>query len=159
MSAGGDVAVELARYDSLVAQELIAELQDEYVIRYGGPDETTVDAREFDPPGGAFMVMRVDALPAGCAGLRKHDAEQVEVKRMFVRRAFRGQGHSRLLLAWVEDEARRLGYRRILLESGLQQPEAMGLYESSGYATIPGFGFYANSPENRCYAKTLVAEG
>jgi len=55
----------------------------------------------------------------------------------------------------VEDEARALGYSRVLMETGGAQPEAMGLYESSGYKRIPGFGHYRNEPQNRCYAKTL----
>lgn len=156
MSSHAEVTVQVQPYDSPMAQVLIAELQDEYVIRYGGPDETQVDPREFEAPHGSFMVMLVDGVPVGCAGLRRHDDRQVEVKRMFIRRSHRGRGRSRQLLQWVEEQARSLGYQRVLMESGLQQPEAMALYESSGYEPIPGFGFYADSPENRCYAKTLV---
>ena len=48
-----------------------------------------------------------------------------------------------------------MGFTRILMESGLAQPEAMALYESSGYERIPGFGHYRNEPQNRCYAKVL----
>ena len=100
-------------------------------------------------------LVRIEGTPVACAGLRRHDETAVELKRMFVRVAYRGRGLSRWLLARVEEEARALGYVRVLIETGLKQPEAMGLYESSGYEPIPGFGFYAGSPENRCYAKNL----
>lgn len=151
------ITAELQAIDSPVAKELIAEVQAEYVVRYGGPDDTPVNPREFAGPEGAFMVLSVDGEPAGMVGLRRHNDDDVEVKRMFVRSTFRGLGLARQLMSWAEDKARELGYQRIILETGMAQPEAMGLYESSGYQTIPGFGYYKDSPENRCYAKSLVS--
>ena len=148
-------SIEAIAYDSPVAMALIEELQQEYVVRYGGRDDTPVDPAQFAAPAGAFLVMRVDGEVAGCVGLRRHDDRRVEVKRMFVRPAFRGRGLSRWLLARVEDQGRTLGYTRVLMETGLKQPEAMHLYETSGYQLIPGFGHYAQAPENRCYAKDL----
>jgi len=148
-------AVHRRRYDDAQVFDLIEELQAEYVIRYGSRDETPVDPDEFAPPAGSFLVAYHENEPVGCGGLRRHDDAQVEGKRMFVRSPFRGQGLSRLLLAALEDEARALGYRRILMETGTKQPEAMALYESSGFMPIPGFGFYRNEPANRCYAKDL----
>ena len=147
--------LEQLPYDGDIAVALIEELQDEYIVRYGGRDDTPVDPGQFAPPDGAFVVMFDGEVPVGCAGLRRHDDRDVEVKRMFVRKPFRGKGLSRWLLAHIEDEARNMGYQRILMETGLAQPEAMALYESSGYDAIPGFGYYADAPENRCYAKTL----
>jgi GNAT superfamily N-acetyltransferase len=147
--------LERVRYDSSAAQSLISELQDEYVVRYGGPDETPVDPDEFAPPSGSFFLVHRDGAVIGCAGMRRRSVEDVEVKRMFIRTPFRGRGYSRALLALVEDEARALGFNRVLVETGLAQPEAMSLYETSGYDPIPGFGHYRNEPQNRCYAKTL----
>ncbi len=149
------VTFEVQPIDSPVALALIEEVQAEYVIRYGSRDETPVDVTEFERPAGSFVVLLVDGEPAGMVGLRRHSDDEVEVKRMFVRTPLRGRGLSRRLVAWVEEEARALGYRRILMETGMQQPEAMALYVSSGYEEIAGFGYYADSPQNRCYAKTL----
>jgi GNAT superfamily N-acetyltransferase len=152
-------AFERRRYDDPVVDELVAELQEEYVIRYGSRDDTPVDAAQFAAPDGCFLVARLDGVAVGCVGLRRHDAERVEVKRMFVRRPYRGRGLARALVRASEDEARRLGYRVVLIESGTAQPEAMALYESSGYLPTPGFGYYQDSPLNRCYAKSLAADG
>jgi GNAT superfamily N-acetyltransferase len=153
---GVTFTLDRVRYDSDEAQLLIAELQEEYVARYGGPDATPVDPDEFASPNGAFFVGHRDGELVGCAGLRRHSPTDVEVKRMFIRRQFRGRGWSRTLLALLEDEARALGFERIILETGLKQPEAMRLYETSGYGLIPGFGHYRDSPVNRCYAKSLT---
>lgn len=153
--AGVTFTLETVRYDSPEAHLLIEELQDEYVIRYGGRDETPVDPDDFAPPRGTFLLAYRDGRLVGCAGMRRRSDGDVEVKRMFIRRPFRRRGYSRDLLALIEDEARTMGFTRILMESGLGQPEAMSLYESSGYDRIPGFGHYRNEPQNRCYAKAL----
>ncbi len=152
---GVTFTLETVRYDSPEAHMLIEELQGEYVIRYGGRDETPVDPDDFAAPRGTFLLAYRDGELVGCAGMRRRSEADVEVKRMFIRRPFRGRGYSRELLALIEDEARALGFTRVLMESGLAQPEAMALYESSGYEGIPGFGHYRNEPQNRCYAKAL----
>ncbi|HUT76375.1 MAG TPA: GNAT family N-acetyltransferase [Polyangia bacterium] len=155
----GAPTFERCRYDDPVVDALVEELQEEYVVRYGSRDGTPVDPDQFAEPGGSFLVAYLDGVPVGCVGLRRHDAERVEVKRMFVRGPHRGRGVARALVRASEDEARRLGYRVVLMESGTAQPEAMALYESSGYLPTPGFGYYKDSPLNRCYAKSLTDEG
>lgn len=155
----GAVTLERLPYGDAVVHALVEELQGEYVHRYGGRDGTPVEPSQFAAPTGSFLVILVDGEPAGCVGLRRHDDERVEVKRLFVREPFRGRGLARRLIAASEDEARGLGYGTVILESGTAQPEAMALYESSGYSVIPGFGYYRESPRNRCYAKVLSPEG
>jgi GNAT superfamily N-acetyltransferase len=150
-----DLVLRDVRYDDDVAQELVEEVQQEYVVRYGGRDGTPVDPDEFAPRGGLFLLAYVGAEPVGCVGLRRHDDEVVEMKRLFVRTEHRRRGLARAILGALEDRARSLGYRRLILETGLAQPEAIALYEGSGYERIPPFGHYAWSPDNRCFGKDL----
>jgi GNAT superfamily N-acetyltransferase len=147
--------IEDVEFDSALANQLVAEVQQEYVARYGGRDETAVDAGEFAAPYGAFFVATLDGEPIGCAGLRRHGDGAVEVKRMFVRSAYRRRGHARALLRALEDRARASGYRRVILETGLAQPEAIALYRSEGYTPIDGFGHYKDAPLSRSFAKDL----
>jgi GNAT superfamily N-acetyltransferase len=149
------LVIEEIAFDSALAEQLIAEVQQEYVVRYGGPDRTPIDAMQFAPPYGAFFVATVDGEAIGCAGLRRHDDEVVEVKRMFVRTVHRRRGHARALLRALEDRARASGCRRVILETGLAQPEAIALYTSDGYAPIAGFGHYKDEPLSRSFAKDL----
>ncbi|MDN4483280.1 GNAT family N-acetyltransferase [Demequina lignilytica] len=79
----------------------------------------------------------------------------VEVKRVWVRPAHRGHGHSKVLMGAVEAIARRAGATSIVLETGTEQPEAMALYERLGYRAIPGFGEYKDAPDSRCYGIEL----
>ena len=62
---------------------------------------------------------------------------------------------SRALLARLESEAAALGYRRLQLETGLRQPEAIALYESAGYHRIPSYGQYEGDELSVCFAKEL----
>lgn len=142
-------------YDGPAATSLTAAVQQEYVSRYGGPDETPVDAQEFAPPDGRFLVGYLDGVPVAMGGVRRIDAETVEIKRMYVEPDCRGRGFSRVVLARLEDLARELGAARVVLETGEKQPEAMALYASSGYEPIDKFGHYRCSPLSVSYGKTL----
>ena len=137
---------------------LIDELQQEYVQRYGGPDETPVDPRQFDPPGGAFLIAELDGILIGCAGLRPFGPDVVELKRMFVRTDYRRRGLAKVLLAAVENRALELGYQRLILETGAKQPEAVALYESQGYQPHEKFGHYKDSELSRMFVRDLQSD-
>ena len=143
-------------YTDAVVRALEAELQQEYVERYGGADEAPVDPAEFAPPGGVFVVGFADGEPVASGGFRRHSEQVAEIKRMYVVEDRRGVGYARRLLAELEARAAAVGYRRIILETGLRQPEAIALYESSGYQPIEGFGFYADQALSRSFAKDLT---
>lgn len=145
-------------YDGPTAQQLIDEVQQEYVVRYGEPDTTPVDPAEFAPPDGRFVIGYVDTVAAAMGGVRRIDAETVEIKRMYVGPEFRGRGFARVVLAHLESLARELGATRVLLETGQAQPEAMRLYETSGYEVVPGFGHYRCEPNSVSYGKTLTVD-
>ncbi len=155
MSIFQEASLRDAQLDGPEGLVLIAELQQEYIRRYGGPDETPVNPREFDPPTGAFLVAELDGDVAGCAGLRRHGPDVAELKRMYVRPAHRRRGLARFLLNAVEDRALKLGYRRLALETGDEQPEALALYLSSGYQPYENFGYYQGSGLDRSFIKEL----
>lgn len=156
----GSVTLRPVGYADPVAQHLIEEVQQEYVVRYGGRDAAVVDPAEFSPPQGLFLVAEVDGVPAGCGGWRVHErraeGSAVELKRMYVVPAFRRRGLAALLLSELERTAADAGHRQLLLNSGDRQPEALALYERAGYARVPGYGVYADSPEAVFLGKELV---
>ncbi|MBA2465349.1 MAG: GNAT family N-acetyltransferase [Nocardioidaceae bacterium] len=143
-------------------QTLVAEVQAEYVVRYGGPDTTPMDDTVFDPPAGAIYVGYVKDLPVALGGWRSRPDvvrlggnRAAEIKRMYVASPGRRQGLARALLTHLERTAAESGADVMILETGLVQPEAIALYESSGYEPVEKFGYYAWSPISRCYAKRL----
>jgi GNAT superfamily N-acetyltransferase len=149
--------VEDDRFDSNVAEPLVRALGLELVERYGfpDPDPDGLTSDDLAPPTGAFVIAWLGSRAVGCGGVRRYAARVGELKRMFVAPPFRGRGVSRLVLAALEERARALGYGRLILETGVRQPEALRLYETSGYTPIDAYGFYRTSPLSRCYAKAL----
>ena len=147
--------VREARFDDPAVQELVAEALADLSARYGGTgDDTPVAAADFEPPGGRFLVADLEGEPVGCAGWRRH-GNDAELKRMFTLTAARGRGVARRLLAAIEDSARAAGCRRVILETGDRQPEAIALYDSAGYRRIPDFGYYAGEDGVLSFAKDL----
>lgn len=144
-------------YDHPDSVKLIEDLQQVFVERYGEKDVTPVDPAQFAAPLGYFVVGYLDGAPVACGGWRVHQelAGAAEIKRMYVADSLRGRGLSRLVLTNLENTARDAGHQRMVLETGLKQPEAIGLYLASGYERIDNFGVYRDHPESRCYGKPL----
>lgn len=134
---------------------LVAEVQAEYVVRYGSQDAAAVDPAEFEPPAGLFLLGRLDGRPVATGGWRRAGPQEVEIKRMYVVPAARRRGLARAMLAELEATAAAAGYGRLVLNTGTEQPEAVALYEASGYRPVPGFGYYAGAPRARFYAKSV----
>ncbi|MBO4161557.1 MULTISPECIES: GNAT family N-acetyltransferase [Micromonospora] len=151
-----EIEIRPLGFDSPVAQTLIRATMADLGVRYGGSgDDTPIDPTEFVPPHGEFLVAHLDGAPVGCAGWRSHGDDAAELKRMYTVPAVRGRGAARALLAAVEESARRHGRRRIILECGDRQPEAVALYTSAGYERITNFGYYADAPGCLSFGRTL----
>lgn len=160
----GPVEIRKTRYDAPDAMKLNDLVQLEYVQRYGDGDLTHMDAAHFEPPQGLYLlVYDGDGVPLASGGWRAQDASpegfedgDAEIKRMFVVPEARGRGLARKLLAELEASAAAAGRIRMVLETGLKQPEAIALYESCGYRPVPKFGFYRDHELSVCLGKPLA---
>lgn len=156
--------IRRVRFDHPDAVKLNDEVQAEYHLRYGdGGDATSLDATDFDPPRGAYLIV-YDELdrPVATGGWRSQDDNgegnadgDAELKRMFVVSQMRGRGLARRILTALEEDARAAGRLRMVLETGTKQPEAIALYTSCGYEPCEKFGYYRHYEDSRCYAKAL----
>jgi GNAT superfamily N-acetyltransferase len=145
-------------FDSAEVQALARAQQEEMLALYEGEADIgpTRVATMFEPPDGVFLVVRDESDAAvACGGVTRFDAERGELKRMYVVPAMRGRGLGRRLLVELETEALRLGYRSLVLETGDRQPEAIGLYRSSGYERIPCYPPYDSRTLSLCFEKHL----
>src|SRR5690349_18136908 len=97
------------------------------------PARVETIASEYEPPRGAFLVVYEGDRAVACGGVRPLDDGAAEVKRMYVVPEARGRGLGARLLQRLEDEARRLGYRRLRLDTGAALTAAQGLYRGAGY--------------------------
>jgi GNAT superfamily N-acetyltransferase len=115
-----------------------------------------MDTEEVADGRGTFLVVYWDGTPVGCGALRLVDTETAELKRMYVSPTVRGRGLGRRLVAALEAEARALGVRRLVLETGVRQAAALALYRGTGFHPIPLFGEYRLSPGTSvCLGKDL----
>lgn len=144
------------------AAALITRLQAHYQAIYGGEDRTPIDVPGFSPPLGYFVVGYVDDAAVACGGWRRVDdgepplrAGDAEIKRMYVEPAHRGRGVARSLLADLEWAAARAGRTRLVLETGVRQPDAIALYRRAGYRAMAPFGFYRDAEQSRYFAKLV----
>lgn len=125
---------------------LLGALTHEYEIRYGQNTEMArTHDHEFDPPFGLFMILVDGDITAAGGGFRRHDANTCEVKRMWTHPDYRRRGLASRVLTALEEAARETGYRRLILETGPQQPEAEAMYTRRGYCRIEPFGPYAEA--------------
>lgn len=128
------------------AQPLLVGLTSEYDSRYGENVEMTrTKEGEFDPPDGLFVVLMDGPLTTSGGGLRRHDDDTCEVKRMWTSPQYRRRGLATYVLGALEDGARQAGYARLILETGTRQPEAAALYARRGYRRIEFYGHYPDA--------------
>jgi len=146
--------VEQVSWDHPASVSLRQAQRLEIEQRYGTPDSEPGPAPSGDDIT-AFFVAFDNDKPVGCGGLRELSSTEAEIKRMFVDPASRGTGVSTALLARVELDGRERGYRRLVLETGDQQPDAIRFYTREGYERIPNFGYYIDSAFSLCFAKQL----
>lgn len=127
-----------------MAQRLDRLAQAEYVQRYGSPDDAPIDVADFVAPnGGYFLAVGYDGDPLGSGAWRILGDHDAEMKRVFVMAEARGNGIARAIVTRLENEASNMGRRRLVLECGSEQPEALALYKSMGYERVAPFGAYA----------------
>ncbi|MCX3060605.1 GNAT family N-acetyltransferase [Streptomyces beihaiensis] len=159
------VALRTVPFDHADAVALSDRVLREYAERYGDPegDATPLDAAMFAPPRGLYVIAYgTGGTPLATGGWRTQDRNDegyadgdAELKRMYVTPEARGLGLARRILAVLEEDARAAGRVRMVLETGVKQPEAIALYTSSGYEPCAKFGHYRFDELSRCYAKTL----
>jgi putative acetyltransferase len=144
---------------SPAAGELIGRLNAELTERYPNPEDRHfhLAAEQVADGEGVFLVARLDGEPVACGALRRIEPDTGEIKRMYVAPSQRGLGVGRRVLGELERHAHLLGLRRLVLETGVRQHEALALYERFGFRQIDRFGEYVNSPLSVCMAKDLDA--
>jgi putative acetyltransferase len=137
------------------ASALIAELDAHLEPLYARESRHGFSVEKLIADGVAFFVARDDGQAAGCGGIKLFANEYGELKRMYVRPAFRGRGLGKLMLEHLANVALSNGISSLRLETGIHQHAAIKLYEQAGFQRIPPFGDYTDDPVSLCYEKRL----
>jgi putative acetyltransferase len=147
--------ITLERADSVDARALIAELEGELVPLYPEESRHGYSVDKLLQEAVAFFVTRHDGTPAGCGGVQLY-SEYGEIKRMYVRPAFRGLGLGSLMLGRLAEHVRERGVEILRLETGIYQYAAIGLYERFGFRRIAPFGNYRPDPLSAFYERRFT---
>lgn len=137
--------IEIAQVEGSAALEEVRVLMQEYWNSFGFTpcfqnfsDELASLPGSYIPPDGRLALARVNDESAGCIALRRLDADRAELKRLYVRPAFRGYGLGRALMEWVIREARAAGYSELVGDTMPVMGEALALYHRMGFErTVP----------------------
>ena len=149
--------ISIEPWDSPDAVSLRRAQRDELDARYRTSDHEAGPAPTAESVA-VFLVARdEDGKPVGCGGLRLLGPGEAEIKRMYVTLGARGSGLATELLRALEEQARGHGVIRLLLETGVRQPEAIRFYEREGYQPIAASGAYREDPLARCHAREITA--
>jgi len=136
-------------------RNLVTLLDQDLRIRDG--DEHTFYAayNKIDSIAHVVVAYR-DVTPVGCGAIKKYSDLVIEIKRMYVLPEYRGKGIAGAVLSNLEAWAVELGFTESILETGKKQPEAIRLYQKSGYITIPNYGQYQGVENSVCMQKKLT---
>ena len=126
--------------DEAEIREIVYSVLDEYGLS-PDPDGTDADLADLEgnywKSAGVFhVVLSDDGALVGCAGLLRLSSAEAEVRKMYLLPAARGRGLGRLLLERLVADARRLGYRSLVLETASVLGEAIALYRSAGFSPV-----------------------
>lgn len=133
---------------------LVVQLDQELRIRDGEEHAFYATYNKIDTLAHVVVAFR-DGLAVGCGALKKYSETVLEIKRMYVLPDYRGQGIAASILHELEEWGRELGFTESILETGKKQPEAIRLYQKSGYILIPNYGQYQGIENSVCMGKKL----
>lgn len=141
--------------DNTDFQKLVVLLDDDLQIRDGAEHLFYTQFNKIDKIRHVIVAYENGAA-VGCSALKEYSQSVAEIKRMFVKSERRGRGVAKSILCELESWAGELGFTECILETGFNQPEAIGLYQKCGYEIIPNYGQYEGVENSVCMKKIIV---
>ena len=150
--------IEIKKTDSTNSdfQSLVKLLDADLAIRDGDDHDFYHQFNGIDTLTYCLVLFKNEKAVA-CGAIKSYDDKTAEVKRMFVLESERGQGFASQILNDLEIWAKDLGFERLILETGVNQPEAIALYKKLGYKIIENYGPYEGVETSICFMKYCMA--
>ena len=132
----------------------LVKMLDEYLAYVDGDDHAFYDQFNKIDSLQHCIVLFEEENPVGCGAIKGYDGETAEIKRMFVIPEFRGKGYASAILNELEQWAKELQFKKVILETGTGQKEAIKLYTKT-YQQIENYGQYKDVETSVCFSKQL----
>ena len=133
----------------------LVKMLDEYLAFMDGDDHAFYDQFNKIDLLNHCVVLYEEENAVGCGALKGYDGDTAEIKRMFVNPEFRGKGYATAILTELEKWAKELQFKKIILETGTGQKEAIKLYIKTSYLQIENYGQYKGVETSVCFGKEL----
>ncbi len=148
-----DFTIEIENINSLEVTGLIDELSAELEGITGNSGRGSFDNSDIKNPRSIFVIAREGNIAVGCGAFRELSDDTAEIKRMYAKKKSVGVGGR--ILAYLEEQAKELGYSRFVLETRKCNEKAVSFYQRHGYRVIKNYGKYAKMQEAVCFEKIL----
>ncbi|HEX8638018.1 MAG TPA: GNAT family N-acetyltransferase [Pyrinomonadaceae bacterium] len=150
------MSINLVRTDSDNAdfRALVALLDTELKILDGAEHAFYAQFNKIDKIRHAVVAYK-DKKAVGCGAFREYEPGVAEIKRMYVSGEMRKRGIAGKILAELENWAKEFDFSECILETGVKQPEAIGLYKKYGYRVMSSYGQYLNVENSVCMRKSI----
>lgn len=132
----------------------LVKMLDEYLAYVDGDDHAFYDQFNKIDALQHCIVLLEEENPVGCGAIKGYDGETAEIKRMFMIPEFRGKGYASAILNELEQWAKELQFKKVILETGTGQKEAIKLYRKT-YEQIENYGQYKGVDTSVCFSKEL----
>jgi putative acetyltransferase len=154
-----DTQIEYLDPQAADVKALVAVSDDFYEGLYPEESNHLEALDDLDKPNVLLVGCRVDGalVASGAAKLMDDDGDYAEIKRVFVLEDFRGRGLSGKIMSFLETELHKRGVWLFRLETGVRQPEALGLYRKLGYKERGPYGAYGPDPLSVFMEKRISA--
>ncbi|WP_167957076.1 GNAT family N-acetyltransferase [Anaerosporobacter faecicola] len=147
------IEIRKTTMDSEDAKALIQELN-QILVKITGDDGTThFQQTDVEQERSVFLIGYIDGEPFACGGLKEISQECGEIKRIYARKNQCQMG--RRIIKALEEEAKRLNYQKLVLETRIQNEHAISFYEKNGYIHCEKYGVYRNNENAYCFKKEL----
>lgn len=134
--------------------ELVKYLDEELAIKDGDNHAFYAQFDKIDKIKHTVIVYENDKA-IGCGAMKEYASDIMEIKRIYIWPDNRGKGMAAIILKELESWARELNYKKCILETGANNPEAIGLYKKNGYGIISNYSQYAGIETSVCFEKDL----
>ena len=135
-------------------QAIIDELSAHLLFRFGSDGKNSFTGWQADNPDFVFVIAKINNEIVGCGAIRPLDKNTGEVKRMYSKLPRKKIGQT--ILASLEEKAKTIGYTHLVLETRVNNNEAVQFYQKQGYSQIPNYGKYIGRMEAVCFGKSLT---
>ncbi|MBH1958772.1 MAG: GNAT family N-acetyltransferase [Flavobacteriia bacterium] len=132
----------------------LVKMLDEYLAYVDGDDHAFYDQFNKIDSLQHCVVIFEDENPVGCGAIKPYDKTSAELKRMFVIPEFRGKGYASKIVSELERWAKEMGFKKVILETGINQLDAIRLYEKT-YERMENYGQYKGVENSLCFIKEL----